>query len=89
MALYKIKWKNSAKKELKRLDKSIIPKIIKSVESLSINPYPKNTKKLTSSQNIYRIRVGEYHIIYNIQSDVLIIEIIKVGHRQGIYKNIH
>lgn len=85
MACYKIVWKSSAKKELKRLDKTVIPRILQAVESLSANPYPSGCRKIVGSQLTYRIRVGDYRVIYHIESSVLIIEIIRVGHRQSIY----
>lgn len=87
MDYYQIKWTNSAKKELKKLDKKIIPRLIDAVEELAKNPYPQGVKKLVNSENNYRIRVGDYRIIYEIKSSVLIIYIIKVGNRQSIYKN--
>ncbi|MDJ0660000.1 MAG: type II toxin-antitoxin system RelE/ParE family toxin [Crocosphaera sp.] len=86
MASYKIKWKTSAKKELKRLDKKAIIRLLEAIESLANNPYPAGVKKLVNSGDSYRIRVGEYRIIYEIQSSVLIIYIIKIGSRQNIYK---
>ncbi len=86
MASYKIEWKQSAKKELKKLDKQIIPRILQAVENLADNPYSSGSKKLIGSGSIYRIRISDYRIIYNIQSSVLIIEIIKVGHRREIYR---
>jgi mRNA interferase RelE/StbE len=86
MASFKIEWKQSAKKELKKLDKQIIPRILQAVEDLADNPYSLNSKKLTGSDSIYRIRVRDYRIIYNIKSSILIIEIIKVGHRREIYR---
>ena len=86
MASYKIEWKQSAKKELKKLDKQIIPRILQAVENLANNPYSSGSKKLIGSDSIYRIRVGDYRIVYNIKSSVLIIEIIKVGHRREIYR---
>ncbi len=86
MTSYKIEWKQSAKKELKKLDKQIIPRILQAVENLADNPYPPNSKKLIGSDSIYRIRVGNYRIIYNIQSSVLTIEVIKIGHRREIYR---
>ena len=86
MASYKIEWKQSAKKELKKLDKQIIPRILQAVENLANNPYSSGSKKLIGSNSIYRIRVGDYRIVYNIKSSVLIIEIIKVGHRREIYR---
>ncbi|WP_017293334.1 type II toxin-antitoxin system RelE family toxin [Geminocystis herdmanii] len=64
MDYYQIKWTNSAKKELKKLDKNIIPRLINAVEELAKNPYPQGVKKLVNSENNYRIRVGDYRIIY-------------------------
>ena len=86
MASYKIEWKQSAKKELKKLDKQIIPRILQAIENLADNPYSSGSKKLIGSNSVYRIRVGDYRIVYNIQSSVLTIEIIKVGHRREIYR---
>ncbi len=59
MASYKILWKKSAIKELKDIDKQIIPKIISVVENLSNNPFPTGVKKLTASEYTYRIKVGD------------------------------
>lgn len=86
MASYKIEWKQSAKKELKKLDKQIIFRILQAVEDFADNPYSSGSKKLIGSDSIYRIRVGDYRIVYKIQSSVLTIEIIKVGHRREIYR---
>jgi mRNA interferase RelE/StbE len=66
MDLYKIEWKRSAKKELRKLDKATIPRILKAVESLAENSYPQGSRKLVGSISTYRIRVGEYRVIYNV-----------------------
>ena len=86
MALYKIEWKRSAKKELKKLDKQVILRILQAVESLAEDPLRSGSKKLVGSNSIYRIRVGDYRIIYNIESSILTVEIIKVGHRGQVYR---
>lgn len=86
MTSYKIEWKQSAKKELKKLDRQIIPRILQAVESLADNPYSSGSKKLIGSNSNYRLRVGDYRIVYNIESSILTIEIIKVGHRRDIYR---
>lgn len=52
MSLFRIEWKRSAKKELKKLDKQIIPKILQAVENLADNPYPSNCKKLIGSDSV-------------------------------------
>ena len=66
--------------------KQVIPRILQAVENLAKNPYSSDSKKLVGSDSIYRICVGDYRIIYNIESSILTIEIIKVGHRREIYR---
>ncbi len=85
MVSYKIEWKRSAAKELRQLPNDIIKKVLEAVEELSSNPFSPKTKKLIGSEHTFRIRVGDYRIIYNIYSKILIIEIIRVGHRRDIY----
>ena len=86
MALYKVVWKRSAKKELRKLDKQVILRILQAVESLAKDPLRLGSKKLVGSNSIYRIRVGDYRIIYTIESSILTVEIIKVGHRGQVYR---
>ena len=59
---------------------------MQSVESLAEDPLQTGSKKLVGSDSIYRIRVGDYRIIYSIEFSVLTIEIIKVGHRRQVYR---
>ena len=86
MASYKVCWKRSAKTELKRLDRSIIPKIIEAVEELAREPCPTGSRKLQGSEQLWRIRVGNYRVVYSIETAELTIEIIRVAHRQSAYK---
>jgi len=86
MGCYKVEWKNSAKKELKRLPRQVIVKVISAVEKLLDNHYPAGSKKLVGTEHTYRLRTGDYRIVYSIQNDRLIIEIIRVAHRKDVYK---
>ena len=88
MAFYKIEWKHSAEKELRKLGKTTIQRIIKVVENLSSNPYPVGSRKLQSSEHLYRIRVGDYRVVYSVENNILLIEVIRVGHRKDIYKKL-
>jgi len=88
MDLYSIRWKHSARKELKKLSKPIILKIIAVIEELSKEPLPKQCRKIIGTEHTYRIRIGDYRIIYSLESKQLLIEIIRVGHRKNIYKNL-
>jgi mRNA interferase RelE/StbE len=63
MVSYSIEWKRSAEKELRRLPKDAIPRIVQAVESLSRNPYPPGVSKLVGSEHTYRIREGDYRIV--------------------------
>ena len=88
MAYYKIFWKPSAQKELKKLDKKMIAKIIAEVEKLSENPKPASSKKLSGSDITYRIRVNDYRVIYDILDRKIELLVIKIGHRKDIYRNL-
>jgi len=85
MVLYSIQWKTSAKKELRKLDKKEIPTILEAVENLASNPHPVNHKKLLGTEHNFRIRVGNYRVVYFLKNDKLLIEIIRVRHRKDIY----
>lgn len=86
MACWRIEWKASARKELKGIDAGALRRIIAAVEGLATEPRPIGARKLVGAGNAYRIRVGDYRIVYSIQDAHLIIEIIRVGHRQGVYR---
>lgn len=87
MACYELRWKESAKKELKNLDKPMIKRVLESVTQLAANPRPVACKKLRGADDLYRIRVADYRVVYAIDDSVLIIEIIRVGHRRNIYQS--
>ncbi len=88
MALYKIEWKRSATKELKHLPNNAILKALSIVETLTTNPHPNASKKLSGTDHTYRIRFGDYRLIYDVMDQVLIIEVIRVGHRKDVYRNL-
>jgi len=83
MACYSILWKPKAEKELRALPKTTIQAIVTTVEDLAINPYPADTK---TAKSYFRVRTGNYRIIYEVHNQELIIDIIEVGHRKDIYR---
>jgi len=87
MTCYKVELKKSAEKALFKLPKPMIGKVINLLQELSIDPRPNGCKKLTGANNTYRVRVGDYRILYSILDDILIIDVIKIGHRKEIYKH--
>ncbi|MEW5799769.1 MAG: type II toxin-antitoxin system RelE/ParE family toxin [Bacteroidota bacterium] len=85
MARFKIIIARSASKELEALPRSVIEKIVVEIENLADHPFPKGSKKLKGEKNRWRIRVGDYRIIYSILVKELIIDIIRIRRRKEAY----
>lgn len=83
---YQVEIKKVAVKFLKQIPEKISNKILLEIDALAENPYPPGYKKLKDTDNEYRIRIGDYRVIYSIYNEKLIIEIIKIGHRKDVYK---
>lgn len=86
MESYRIVIKKSAAKEIERLEKKDRIRIIEKIIGLADDPHPSGSKKL-SGQEKYRIRQGNYRILYQVIDQKLVINVVKVGHRRDIYKN--
>jgi mRNA interferase RelE/StbE len=87
MGSYSVEWKRSAAKELKDLPRDVVLRVLSKVEGLSEDPYPSGVKKLVGAEHTYRVRVGDYRIVYSIWSSKLLIEIVRVGHRKEVYED--
>ena len=85
MPRFKITVARSATKELEVLPAPIVGKILRSIESLSDVPFPKGCKKLQGHKNRWRIRIGDYRIIYTVFSAELTIDIVRIRHRKEAY----
>jgi mRNA interferase RelE/StbE len=85
--MYRITIKRKAEKELDLLPKKILIRIVSVIDELEDNPKPKGSKKLQGSDEpMYRVRVGDYRIIYVINDEIKIVDIRKIGHRKDIYR---
>ena len=85
MAIYKIRIKKSAQKEITALQLSDRKKIVFRIQKLAKEPRSVDCKKL-SAQERYRIRVGNFRILYEIQDVVLIVTVVRVAHRKDFYR---
>ena len=85
---YRIKFQRSAAKALKKIPKPNRKRIGKKIDSLAENLPSQDTTKMKGNNPFHKVRVGDYRIIYEIQDDVLVILIVKVGHRKDIYRNL-
>ena len=86
MANYKVLVSKSAERSLERVPKEILRKIIKQIENLQKNPYPKGCIKIKGEDHVYRLRQGRYRVIYEILKKERDILILKIGHRGSMYR---
>lgn len=85
MERYKIFIKKSAVSELEDIPKKDLKQIIRRIQSLAQNPRPPGSQKLSAKEQ-YRIRQGNFRIVYSIQDEELIVHIVKIGHRREVYR---
>lgn len=86
MASYKLSFKQSVAKDLRRIPKEDVARILKRIDMLAENPRPPGSEKL-SGQERYRVRQGVYRIIYEIVDGALLVTVVKVGHRREVYQS--
>ncbi len=82
---YKVTIKKNVAKKLRTIPKEYVPKIYSAMKGLSENPRPTNCKKLQGKHDIYRIRVGVYRLLYEIDDFIKIVSVEKLMHRQDGY----
>lgn len=85
MESYKIEFRRSVEKELKRMPKDDQIRVLRRISLLANDPRPDGCKKL-SGQERYRIRQGNYRVLYEIIDDRLIVVVVKVGNRRDVYE---
>jgi len=81
--MYQVVVSNKAEKILSKLPSSVYSRMASALKNLSANPRPAGCKKL-KGRNAWRIRVGDYRAIYEIQDDILLVVVIMLGHRRDI-----
>jgi len=85
MPSYSITFSRSARKELEALSNPLIARILKKIEALAANPRPHGCLKLIGSEDLWRIRIGDYRVIYSIENKQITVDIIAVRHRSEAY----
>lgn len=85
MGSYKVDFCRSALKDVRRLDRSVVPRIISAIESLTEEPRPVGVRKLVGSEHTYRLRVGDYRVVYSVDEALLVVGIQRVRHRKEAY----
>jgi mRNA interferase RelE/StbE len=86
MAQYRIEVSATAERQLKKIRREDKVRILRAVSALASEPRPDGCKKMSGYDDIYRIRIGNYRVIYEIDGKRIIIVILKIGHRREVYR---
>lgn len=90
MPPYSVEFLRSARKEFERLPAKIRQKVVDALSLLAVDPYSEllKVKKMKGFAHLFRIRIGDYRVLYEVRGERLLIVIIKVGHRSEIYRDL-
>lgn len=84
--MYRVYLERAAEKDLKQLSPKLHDRMIAAIQSLVRNPRPAGCRKLTGSANDWRIRVGDYRIVYEIADVIQVVRVNRVRHRGEVYR---
>ena len=87
MESYSLQWRNSTRKDIRSLPRQEVARIVAAVAQLASDPMPHGSQKLSGSERTYRIRVGDYRVVYEVCPDSHIVEIQRVRHRKDVYRD--
>lgn len=85
---YSVGYENTARKELGKLDKQIARRVARAVSALGANPRPAGCRRLVGYDNLWRIRVGDYRVIYTVKDTELVVLALRIAHRSDVYRRI-
>jgi len=83
---YTILFKPSAKRALDQLEGTTKKRVAAWIDALAANPFPSGVRKIAGEENAYRIRVGDYRVIYDVLHKKVIVLILRIGHRREVYR---
>lgn len=85
---YAVQYDPRTLKELKKLDKPVARRIVKAIDALQLEPRPNGARPLAGYPGLWRIRIGDYRVIYAIKDAELVVLALRVAHRSGVYRDL-
>ena len=86
MEKFKLEFTTSALKYLHSLPAKDVSRIMEKIQKLTLDQYPIGCKKLSGEVNVYRLRIGDYRVIYEVHRNRILIIMLKIGHRKDVYR---
>ena len=84
--MFRVTIKRSAERELRRIDRPVVPRIVSAIHSLADEPRPAGCRKLVGSESEFRIRIGDYRVVYAIDDEAQEINVQRIRHRKDAYQ---
>ncbi len=88
MASFRIVLKSSVEKDLRKINEPFLSRVLEKVEALAVAPFPAGYAKLAGSEHLYRVRVGDYRIVYQVSVPDAVIVVIYIRHRKEVYRDL-
>ncbi|MCY4014977.1 MAG: type II toxin-antitoxin system RelE/ParE family toxin [Gammaproteobacteria bacterium] len=86
MARYDLEISRTAERQLRRLPRADQARVVQAMLQLATDPYPRGTRKLLGYDDVFRIRVGQYRVLYSVSEATVIVVVLKIGHRRDVYR---
>lgn len=83
---YRVEFTTAAARQVKKLPRQARDRILDAIAGLGEEPRPHGVKKLTGEQTAWRIRIGEYRVIYDVFDAELVVSVVRAGHRREVYE---
>ena len=87
MATYRIEVSATAERQIRKLPRADQLRVVRVIRALSMDPYPPGCRKLSGHDDVFRVRIGRYRVLYSIEHRRLIIIILKVADRKDVYRS--
>jgi mRNA interferase RelE/StbE len=88
MVSYSIRFKSSAEKDLRRLPRDLVSRVMEKIEALRLEPFSNKSIKISGSERHYRLRIGDYRIVYEVDAKDKLITIHYIRHRSVVYRDL-
>jgi mRNA interferase RelE/StbE len=85
---WRVEFAAKAEKQFRLLDRAVQRRLATEIDGLADNPRPYGAVKLAGGEDIYRIRMGDYRVVYQVRDRVLLVLVVRVGHRKDIYRGL-
>jgi mRNA interferase RelE/StbE len=86
MASYEVEFAASVRKDLRRLPREVVSRVMARIAGLASDPYPQRARQVHGAERLYRVRVGDYRVLYRVDAAHRRVTIAHVGHRRDVYR---